>query len=75
MTCALKRIKAQSPIPKNEALAPLAMNIVSAHLDALRAIGYTEVEARFLYLVATHSGVICQETTSHAPFLLTQTFL
>jgi len=32
------------------------MNITPAHLDALQALGYTEVEARFLYLVATHSG-------------------
>jgi hypothetical protein len=32
------------------------MNIAQAHLDALQALGYTEVEARFLYLVATHSG-------------------
>src|SRR6266702_3675574 len=32
------------------------MNIASAHLDALQAFGYTEAEARFLYIVATHSG-------------------
>ncbi len=32
------------------------MNIAPAHLDALRALGYTEAEARFLYIVATHSG-------------------
>src|SRR5258708_2466589 len=32
------------------------MNIASAHLDALKALGYTESEARFLYIVATHSG-------------------
>ncbi len=32
------------------------MNIAPAHLDALKALGYTEVEARFLYIVATHSG-------------------
>jgi hypothetical protein len=32
------------------------MNIAPAHLDALQALGYTEAEARFLYLVATHSG-------------------
>ncbi len=32
------------------------MNISPAHLDALRALGYTEVETRFLYIVATHSG-------------------
>jgi hypothetical protein len=32
------------------------MNIAPAHLDALQAFGYTEQEARFLYIVATHSG-------------------
>jgi len=32
------------------------MNIPSCHLDALQAFGYTKEEARFLYLVATHSG-------------------
>jgi hypothetical protein len=32
------------------------MMIASAHIDALRALGYTEQEAEFLYLVATHSG-------------------
>lgn len=32
------------------------MNIAPVHLDALRALGYTEAEARFLYIVATHSG-------------------
>jgi hypothetical protein len=32
------------------------MNIAQAHLDALQAFGYTEDEARFLYIVATHSG-------------------
>ena len=32
------------------------MNIASVHLDALKALGYTEAEARFLYIVATHSG-------------------
>ena len=32
------------------------MNITPAHLDALKALGYTEAEARFLYIVATHSG-------------------
>jgi hypothetical protein len=32
------------------------MNIASRHLDALIALGYTEAEARFLYIVATHSG-------------------
>jgi hypothetical protein len=32
------------------------MNIAPAQLDALKALGYTEAEARFLYIVATHSG-------------------
>jgi hypothetical protein len=32
------------------------MNIAAVHVDALQAFGYTEEEARFLYLVATHSG-------------------
>jgi hypothetical protein len=32
------------------------MTIAAAHLQALAAFGYTEDEARFLYLVATHSG-------------------
>ena len=32
------------------------MNIAPTHLEALKAFGYTEVEAQFLYLVATHSG-------------------
>ena len=32
------------------------MNIQPAYLDALKALGYTEAEARFLYIVATHSG-------------------
>jgi hypothetical protein len=32
------------------------MPIAPAQLAALRSFGYTEVESRFLYLVATHSG-------------------
>jgi hypothetical protein len=32
------------------------MAISPAHLGPLRSFGYTEVESRFLYLVATHSG-------------------
>ncbi|MGC2330799.1 MAG: hypothetical protein WA581_05055 [Candidatus Acidiferrales bacterium] len=32
------------------------MKIAEEHLAAVRAFGYTEAEARFLYLVATHSG-------------------
>jgi hypothetical protein len=32
------------------------MNISETHLANLRAFGYTEPEARFLYIAATHSG-------------------
>ena len=32
------------------------MNIAPVHIDALQSLGYTETEARFLYIVATHSG-------------------
>jgi len=32
------------------------MNIPPVHVTALESLGYTEAEARFLYLVATHSG-------------------
>jgi hypothetical protein len=32
------------------------MNIKESQLEALQALGYTEAEARFLYIVATHSG-------------------
>ena len=32
------------------------MNILSAQIEALRIFGYSEAEARFLHLVATHSG-------------------
>ena len=32
------------------------MNIDTVHISALQAFGYTEEEARFLYVVATHSG-------------------
>lgn len=32
------------------------MRIRAEHLKALRGFGYTESEARFLYIVATHSG-------------------
>lgn len=32
------------------------MSIPQHRLDAIQALGYTESEARFLYLVATHSG-------------------
>jgi hypothetical protein len=32
------------------------MNILPTHIESLEALGYTEIEARFLYIVATHSG-------------------
>jgi len=32
------------------------MNILPAHLAALCRLGYSDQEARFMYLVATHSG-------------------
>jgi len=32
------------------------MSVAPVHVTALEALGYTEEEARFLYLVATHSG-------------------
>ena len=38
------------------------MKILPIHTEALRYFGYTEEEARFLYLVATHSGYFtCQQ--------------
>ncbi|HEV2381822.1 MAG TPA: hypothetical protein VG206_18795 [Terriglobia bacterium] len=37
------------------------MNIRPEHLDALRRLGYTDREAAFLYLVATHSGYFVQQ--------------
>src|SRR5579863_6337209 len=36
------------------------MNIRPEDLSAIRSLGYTETEARFLYLVATHSGYFTQ---------------
>ena len=36
------------------------MNIRLEDLSAIRSLGYTETEARFLYLVATHSGYFTQ---------------
>jgi hypothetical protein len=36
------------------------MKILPEHIKALRAFGYTESEARFLYIVATHSGYFTQ---------------
>ena len=32
------------------------MNIKDIYLDSLKELGYTEMEARFIYIVATHSG-------------------
>jgi len=38
------------------------MNIARMYTIALGSFGYTENEARFLYLVATHSGYFtCQQ--------------
>ena len=37
------------------------MTILLEYLDALRRYGYTEREATFLYLVATHSGYFTQQ--------------
>jgi len=38
------------------------MKFLPIHIEALRSLGYTEEEARFLYLVATHSGYFtCQQ--------------
>jgi len=48
------------------------MNIASAHLDALKALGYTESEARFLYIVATHSGYFVHASFSPSPTPLGQ---
>jgi hypothetical protein len=36
------------------------MSMKETHLQALRALGYTDREARFLYIVATHSGYFTQ---------------
>lgn len=36
------------------------MNIRPEYLSAIRNLGYTDTEARFLYLVATHSGYFTQ---------------
>jgi hypothetical protein len=35
---------------------PLSMNISDSYLDAVKSLGYTETEARFVYIAATHSG-------------------
>lgn len=37
------------------------MKILPLHTEALRYFGYTEEEARFLYLVATHSGYFTRD--------------
>ena len=37
------------------------MKIRPEYLDALRSLGYTDSEAAFLYLVATHSGYFTQQ--------------
>jgi hypothetical protein len=46
--------------PRNATLSvtpkPVFSSIKPSHLDALQALGYSESEARFLYIVATHSG-------------------
>jgi hypothetical protein len=41
------------------------MNIRPEDLSAIRALGYTETEAKFLYLVATHSGYFTQRQYLH----------
>ena len=43
---------AKVALPSN----PVSMSIKPSHLEALQALGYTESEARFLYIVVTHSG-------------------
>jgi hypothetical protein len=35
---------------------PIILSIKPSYLEALQALGYCESEARFLYVVATHSG-------------------
>ncbi len=35
---------------------PVFLSIKPSYLEALQALGYSESEARFLYVVATHSG-------------------
>src|SRR5215469_2135219 len=36
--------------------SPVFVSIKPSHLEALKALGYTESEAHFLYVVVTHSG-------------------
>ena len=38
------------------------MKIAGHFVDAIKSFGYTDAEARFLYIVATHSGYF---TTRH----------
>jgi hypothetical protein len=53
------RVETSEP-PATAALAvPTSLGFLSikpSYLEALEALGYTESEARFLYVVATHSG-------------------
>ena len=46
------------PLPDTPPLSPnpVCINIKPSHVEALQALGYSESEARFLYLVAKHSG-------------------
>jgi hypothetical protein len=46
------------PLSKTAVVPPNAVftNIKLSNVDTLKALGYTETEARFLYIVATHSG-------------------
>ena len=32
------------------------MNMPTVHIEGIKELGYTDSEARFLYIVATHSG-------------------
>src|SRR5713101_1527578 len=41
------------------------MNIKPAHLEALQSLGYTDPEARFIYIAATHSGYFTQRQYTH----------
>src|SRR5712692_7990044 len=41
------------------------MNIKAAHLEAIQSLGYTEREARFMYIAATHSGYFTQRQYTH----------
>src|SRR6266704_5795462 len=53
------RVATSTQPPRATPISPpdkVYMNIEPSHLEALQALGYTESEARFLYIVATHSG-------------------